>query len=121
MAEVFKPERVVTKTLNTIKELKSIVPKDLHTVLGNMEIYLELLPSEVRECRIYELITDMMTLSALFHMFERDVDVKSFPETMVSKYVDLEIDLRNALKEIAMVAADYINENCIKPEKRKLL
>jgi len=117
MAEVLEPESAINKALNIIEEAKSEATKTSQDILTAMKIYLNFMPIEVRTCNIGDIMHDMMHLTGLYHSFiNTEEATRPYYKPPLTAYMT---NLREALDEVAKAITDYINENCIRPEKRK--
>jgi hypothetical protein len=117
MAEILQPESAINKAIKIIEEAKKDASKISQDILTTMKMNLTFLPIEVRTCRIGDVMDSIMHLIGYYHSFiNTEEAIRPYYKPPLTEHMT---NLREALDEVAKAITDYINENCIIPEKRK--
>jgi hypothetical protein len=118
-------EKEIEKTIKVIQDLKDLSSTlASQSILNTMETTLkEVIPLHMHYCNISEIIDAFMSLAGLYVRYRNIEDTSFSGQTTrryyLDRYLDLTKDLKNSLVKVAKIVADYTNDNCIIPEKRK--
>jgi hypothetical protein len=111
----------IGEAIKTIEEIKNKSLAYSSGILDAIKIILQYIPDEAKDCRIEEILNDMKDLAKLSSAYLATETTMSITPPHISLERDLEKykDLEDTIYKVLRDLAEFINENCIIPEKRK--